>query len=158
MIYGPGDDFVNRFASLARRLPFVPVIGSGEGRLQPIEVRAVAQCFARALTEPRAVGGTYDLCGPEPLAFTQILDAILAVTGRRRVKAHLPLPLARACAAMLEVLCDRVLRVAPPLTCDQITMLQEDNVGDPRPAMAAFGVRPVPFREGLAGFLSPQPG
>jgi NADH dehydrogenase len=113
----------------------------------------VAAAFAAALAEPRAIGRTLDLCGPEALSLVALLDTILSVLGRRRVKLHIPLPLARAQAAMLELVWPRLLGCAAPLNRDQLLMLQEDNVGDPGPAAKLFDLKLAPFREGIGAWL-----
>jgi NADH dehydrogenase len=153
LIHGPGDHFTRLFAALARWSPALPVMGDGQGLLQPVAVEAVALAFARALTEPAAVGRVFDLCGPERLSFNQVLDAILAVTDRRRLKLHVPLPLARLQARFLEGIFPRLLGRAAPLNRDQLLMLQEDNVGDPRPANELFRLPVESFRDGLARCL-----
>ncbi len=155
LIYGAEDHFANLFATLSRRSPFLPVMGNGQNRLQPVAVEAVAAAFVGALTEPRAVGQTMDLCGPEPLTFLAVLDTILVVLRRRRFKLRVPLRLARIQAAALEFIFPRLLGRAAPLNRDQLLMLQEDNVGNPRPAAEMFGLQLVPFREGIAAYLRP---
>lgn len=153
LIYGPGDGFVNLFAQMSRWSPVLPVIGHGLGLLQPVPVAEVARCFVGALTEPRSVGRTLDVCGPEPFTFVAVLDEILAATRRRRWKLHLPLALARLQARLLEFVFPALLGQAPPLNRDQILMLDEDNVGDPWPAAELFGYIPAPFPESLRQFL-----
>lgn len=153
IIYGLGDGFVNLFARIARRSPVVPVMGAGQSRFQPVPVEAVALCFVKAIAEPRAVGQTYDLCGAEVVTLDQIVGLILEVTRRRRLKVRVPLWMARAQAATLEFLFPALLRKAPPLNRDQLVMLQEDNVGNAKPAVDVFGLRPVPFREGIGKYL-----
>jgi len=95
LIFGQQDNFVNLFAKISRFSPILPVVGGGHARFQPVAVEAVAKAFARALTEPKSFGQTYDLCGPDTLTLPQILDAILAATGRHRFRLRLPLALAR---------------------------------------------------------------
>lgn len=153
LIYGPEDHFTNLFARLARWSPVLPVMGPGRARLQPVAVEAVARAFVRALTEPAAVGRTFDLCGPERLTFNEVLDAILEVTGRRRARVHLPLPLAQWLALCLELVFPRLLGRAAPFNRDQLLMLQEDNVGDPAPANELFGLPVESFRAGLSRYL-----
>jgi NADH dehydrogenase len=114
-----------------------------------VGVAAVAQAFVGALDRPESAGRTYDLAGPERLTFNEVLAAILAALGRRRATLHLPLPLARAQAALLEAVWPALLRRPPPLNRDQLLMLQEDNVGDPGPADALFGLRHEPFAAAL---------
>lgn len=144
LIYGPEDLFTNLLARLSLS-PVVPVMGAGEGLLQPIAVEQVAAAFAGALEGPASVGRVYDLAGPERLTFNQVLDAILAAQGRRRLKLHLPLPLARVPAALLERLFPALLRRPPPLNRDQLLMLAEDNIGEPAAADRDFGLVHEPF-------------
>lgn len=155
LIYGPEDHFTRMMANLSRWSPVLPVMGTGKGRLQPIAVEVVALAFARALTQPATSGRTLDLCGPERLTFNEVLDAILAAVGRRRVKCHLPLPVARGLAGLLEVVFPQLLGLAAPLNRDQLLMLQEDNVGDPAPAQTLLNLPVESFREGLARYLKP---
>lgn len=156
IIYGPGDGFVNFFARISRYSPALPVMGGGQSRFQPIAVEDVAACFIRALNEPRSVGQTYDLCGTEIFTLNEILDLILEATGRKRLKLHLPWWLARCQAAFLELLFPLLLRQAPPLNRDQLLMLQEDNVGNSRPAMELFEIEPSSFEVRIARYLRPE--
>jgi uncharacterized protein YbjT (DUF2867 family) len=153
IIYGPKDHFVNLFAKLSKFSPVLPVMGNGQSKLQPVPVEEVATAFIRALNEPRAVGQTYDLCGPEELSFNEVLNAILRVTGRRRWKLHIPLSLAKMQAAFLEFVFAKLLRKPPPFSRDQLLMLQEDNVGNPEPAANLFGLAPIKFETGIARYL-----
>lgn len=150
LIYGPEDHFVNLFAALSRWSPVLPVMGRGRNLLQPISVEAVAQCFVGALTEPRSIGETYDLCGDERLTFVEVLDLILARAGRKRWKLHVPMALARLQAAFLECVFPSLFGQAPPLNRDQLLMLAEDNVGHPKPAQALFNLPPESFPEGVS--------
>ena len=150
IIYGPGDGFVTLLAWMVRRLPVVPVIGSGRARLQPIPVAQVAEGFARALDHAPSIGRVYDVGGPDAHALTEVLDLIATVIkGRRAPKVHVPLSLVRPLTRLLESF--------PffPLTMDQLVMLEEDNVCDPAPFFQAFGLTPVPFRVGLERMLAP---
>ncbi len=156
LVFGPGDHFVNLFAKLARFSPMLPVMGGGRARLQPVAVEEVAVCFVKALTEPRSIGKAFDLCGLDQLTMPEILRAILAATGRRRWIVRIPLPLAKLQARCLEVLYPAILRRAPPLNRDQLIMLEEDNLGDPRSAMELFALKATRFSEGLARWLTPH--
>jgi uncharacterized protein YbjT (DUF2867 family) len=154
IIYGRNDLFVNLFAGLSRFSPILPVIGTGESKLQPVPVEDVAACFVRSLSEPRSTGQTFDLCGPDRMSFVEVLNTILSVTRRKRLKPHIPLGLARLQAAALEFVFPKLLRKAPPLNRDQLLMLQEDNVGNPESANKLFGLKPVSFREGISRYLA----
>ena len=153
VIYGPQDGFVNLFARLAKSSPILPVMGAGRALLQPVAVEDVARCFARALGEPRSIRETFDVCGPDRLTMPQILGAILAATGRKRLIVRVPIELAKVLAASLEFVYPRLLGKAPPLNRDQLIMLQEDNVGEPRWTVEMFGMRQNSFAKGIARYL-----
>jgi uncharacterized protein YbjT (DUF2867 family) len=141
---------VNLFARISRRSPVIPIIGSGQSKFQPVPVEAVATAFVSALTEPKTVRQTYDLCGSETFTLEQIIEMILAVSGRKRLKLHVPLGLARLQAGLLEFVFPWLLGKAPPLNRDQLLMLQEDNTGNATTAMDLFRLKMPPFREGMA--------
>jgi uncharacterized protein YbjT (DUF2867 family) len=148
IIYGRGDAFVSMLAGMIRRLPVVPVIGNGRQRLQPVPVEHVAEGFARALALPNTEKQTYDVCGDDAVTMVELLDLIGRALGRRRVrKIHVPLGLMRPLA--------RVLHPVPgfPVTPDQLRMLEQDNVGDPRPFYSTFGLTPLPLATGLRRIL-----
>ena len=150
IIYGPGDDFVTMLARMVRRLPVVPVIGSGEAKLQPVPVSLVAGGFARALDQARSISQTYEIGGPDAYSLVEILDLIALVLKRRKVrKVHLPLPLMRRVTFVLQSL--------PffPVTTDQLLMLEEDGTCDPMPFYRAFGLEPLSFKTGLERMLAP---
>ena len=153
LIYGPQDQFINLFTKIIGLSPVVPLMGNPHARFQPISVEAVAAAFVKSLSEPKAIGQTYDLCGPEALTLSEIVDRILGVLRRRRLKLQVPPGLARCQAAVLEVVCRSLLRKASPLNRDQLIMLQEDNVGNPQPANELFRLQHVTVREGIAKYL-----
>ena len=150
IIYGPGDGFVTMLASMVRRLPAVPVIGSGRQRVQPIAVEQVAAGFAGALERPATIKQTYEVGGPEPVTMLELLDLIGRALGRRRVRrVHVPLGVMTPLA--------RVLHPLPgfPVTPDQLLMLGEHSVCDPRPFYRAFDLEPVALATGLERMLAP---
>lgn len=122
IMFGPEDDFFNRFASMARLLPALPLIGGGQTRLQPVYVGDVAEAIACAV-DGKARGGTiYELGGPEVRTFKEIMEYVLATIERKRVLVPLPFALAKLQASVLQYL------PKPPLTPDQVELLRVDNV------------------------------
>jgi NADH dehydrogenase len=154
LIYGPEDNFVNLFANIARFSPMLPVMGSTSARFQPVAVEVVAAAFVQALSEPKSVAQTLDLCGPETFAFPELLNQILQVTRRKRLKVRIPLPFAWLHAAFLEVLYRELLRKAPPLNRDQLIMLQENNIGDCHKAEEMLGLKQRRFHQGIGTYLA----
>src|SRR5882724_3585772 len=123
VIFGPEDQFTNRFASLARISPVLPLIGGGLTKMQPVYVGDVATAVADAVDGKTRAGATYELGGPEVLTMREIMEIILAITERKRMLISLPFGLARLQAMFLQF--------APgplKLTPDQVAMLQSDNV------------------------------
>lgn len=149
IIYGRGDGFVTLLASMVRRLPVVPMIGSGRQRLQPIAVEQVAAGFAEALERPVTIKQTYEVGGPDAVTMVELLDSIGRALGRRRVrKVHVPLGVMTPLARLLHPL------PGFPVTPDQLLMLGEDSVCNPRPFFEAFQLEPVPLATGLERMLS----
>ena len=123
VVFGPEDQFTNRFAGLAKISPFLPLIGGGTTRLQPVYVGDVAQAVAAAVDGKTRPGATYELGGPEILTMREIMAYILTVIERKRLLLPLPFGLAKLQAT--------VLQFAPgalKLTPDQVELLQSDNV------------------------------
>lgn len=153
LIYGPADEFINLFATIVRLSPIVPLLANPRVRFQPVPVESVATAFVKALSEPRAIGQTYDLCGAEALTLREIVGRIQAVLGSRRRTLQVPLALARCQAVFLECLFRRLLGRPSPLSRDQLTMLQEDNVGNPQPANDLFQLQPGHLAAGIERYL-----
>src|SRR5688572_23634130 len=85
IVFGPEDDFFNRFASLARFLPALPLVGGGHTRFQPVYVGDVAAAVAAAVEGRTTPGATYELGGPEVKTFRELMQYVLATTGRNRL-------------------------------------------------------------------------
>ena len=123
LLFGPEDQFTNRFAALARISPFLPLIGGGVTRMQPAYVGDVATAVADAVDGKTRPGGTYELGGPEVLTMREIMEIILEITERKRMLVSLPWGLAKFQAMFLQF-----APGALKLTPDQVTLLVRDNV------------------------------
>ena len=123
ILFGPEDDFTNRFAALARLSPMLPLIGGGETKLQPAYVGDVATAVADAVDGKTKAGAVYELGGPEVLSMREIMKIILDITDRDRMLVSLPFGLAKLQSLLLQF--------APgpfKLTPDQVELLRSDNV------------------------------
>jgi uncharacterized protein YbjT (DUF2867 family) len=123
VVFGPEDQFTNRFAALARMAPVLPLIGGGASKMQPVYVGDVARAVADAVDGKTKPGATYEVGGPEVLSLREIIEIILAITERERMLVSLPFALAKLQAAFLQF--------APgdlKLTPDQVELLRTDNV------------------------------
>jgi uncharacterized protein YbjT (DUF2867 family) len=151
LIYGPGDQFTIRLKEMIRLSPVLPIIGSGKSKVQPIYIEDVVSCIVKAVTSDSFYNEMYEIGGPEQLTFEEVTAAIARAMGVKRPAVHMPLFLVKNAARMLESVLPR-----PPLTTDQLIMLQEDNVCGMGDIRDAFGIEPVPFRDGLRNFISPK--
>jgi NADH dehydrogenase len=148
VVFGPDDQFFNRFAGLAALLPFMPVV-AGETRFQPVYVGDVADAAMAALRDPAASGKVFELGGPRVMSMRQVLRYILDVTGRRRPMIALPDGLVRLQARLGELL------PTPPLTRDQLILLGKDNVVSPNAmGFQALGIEPKAVEAIVPGYLA----
>lgn len=123
ILFGPEDDFFNRFATLARMSPVLPLIGGGETKFQPVFVGDVATAIADAVDGKLRGGTTYELGGPEVKTFKQLMQFVLATIERKRLLVPLPFFAARLNAMALQ------FAPAPlTLTPDQVDLLRVDNI------------------------------
>jgi len=156
IVFGYGDGFVGLLAPLVRDNPvFVPVIGDGQNRFQPVAVEDVARVFAEALEKRGTVGQTYEVGGPEALTFDQILREIAAAVGKPGKRlVHLPLWYGRVLARLFEGLARRGVFADPPLTRDQLKSMSRDNAADVSATVAAFPGEWKRFGPGIRAYLS----
>ena len=122
LLFGPGDGFFNRFASIAGTAPALPLFGGGLTKLQPVYVGDVSAAVVTAIDGNAMPGTIYELGGPEVVTFRQCMELMLETTGRRRALVPIPFAVARMMGSVLGVL------PKPPLTSDQVRMLELDNV------------------------------
>ena len=142
IIFGAGDDFLNRFAQMAQVSPFLPLIGGGKTRFQPVYVADVAEAIARATVLPEAAGRTFELGGPAVMTFEEVLKLILRETYRSNGLIPLPFFAARAIGSMAQL--TAMVGIPPVLTRDQVVLLEKDNVvADGAEGLAELGVQPT---------------
>lgn len=156
IVFGPGDGFVSLLAPIVRKNPlFIPVIGRGETRFQPVSVYDVARLFADALEKPETVRKTFEVGGPDVLTLNEIYREIATVVGKRRKPLlHLPLWWGRFLAGRFEALARGGWMAHPPLTRDQLKSLSRDNVGDVSQTVDVFDGEWREFRSGLREYLT----
>jgi uncharacterized protein YbjT (DUF2867 family) len=147
IVFGPEDDFFNRFAGMARMLPFMPVI-AGQTKFQPVYVGDVADAVIAGLTRPDAIGGLYELGGPRVLTMEALMHYIMRESGHERPTIAVPMCLARIQAAILERLPGKLL------TRDQLAMLARDNVvASGMPGLTDLGIVPTPLELIVPSYL-----
>lgn len=142
VVFGRGDDFLNRFAAMATWSPALPLPGGGETKFQPVHVADVAEAVVRAALDPASAGRSYELGGPETWTFRRILEFVLAETGRQRPLVPLPWPTASLIGTLASPM--TWIGLKPPLTADQVELLKIDNVvSGQAPGLSDLGITPT---------------
>ena len=148
VVFGPEDQFFNRFAAMAMISPVLPLIGGGETRFQPVYAGDVADAVVKCLDDPATAGRTYELGGPKIYSFRELIELLLAEIRRKRLLLDLPFGLAAFQARLMAILPN------PPLTPDQVELLKRDNVvSSGAMSMAALGLTPTAVEGILPTYL-----
>jgi uncharacterized protein YbjT (DUF2867 family) len=157
ILFGPEDNFFNKFAALARIAPALPLVGGGHTRFQPVFAGDVARAVLAAIDRPRTAGTIYELGGLEVMSFKELMQFVLATIERHRLLVPIPFGVARIMAALLQ-LPPKLLGTKPLLTRDQVDLLLRDNVVSDEAkraghTLAELGIEPVAMRAVVPTYL-----
>jgi NADH dehydrogenase len=148
LLFGPEDQFFNRFAEMARFLPALPLIGGGRTLFQPVFVSDAAAAIVTALDDPSAPGKTYELGGPTVYSFRQLMEIMLGVIDRKRLLVPLPFWIAFLKSIFLQ------LMPKPLLTPDQVKLLRHDNIVSPTAhTLKDLGITPTTVEAEVPAYL-----
>jgi NADH dehydrogenase len=143
ILFGPEDDFFNRFAAMSGWSPVLPLIGGGKTRFQPAYVADVGNAVARCLEDPSAAGRVFELGGPEIMTFKALMEFMLGQVQRSRLLLPVPYSLASLIGLAGDVEA-AITPFKPLLTSDQVTLLGDDNVVSAKaPGFADLGIVPA---------------
>lgn len=138
VLFAPDDAFINTLLRIARLSPVIPLFGVGGTMLQPVFAGDVAAAAARVLDDPATPGKIYELGGPVPYSYRNLLQLVMSLAGLRRALLPVPFPLWELQARLAEIL------PSPPLTRDQVALMRHDNLASPDlPGLAELGVTPT---------------
>jgi uncharacterized protein YbjT (DUF2867 family) len=152
VVFGPEDDFFNKFAAIARFAPALPLIGGGHTRFQPVFAGDVASAVAAAIEGRAQAGQIYELGGPQVQSFKELMQFMLTTIGRRRLLVPIPFALAKLQASILQ------LMPKPLLTPDQVELLRSDTVVSDEAkregrTLEAFGIDPIAMATIVPSYL-----
>lgn len=149
VVFGAEDEFFNMFARLSMVLPFLPLIGGGTTRMQPVYVGDVSAAVMAALKDEKTAGRTYELGGPEILTFREIYEHLFAQIGRKKCLITLPWGLAKIQGSIFSVM------PKPLLTPDQVESLKTDNIVGPQAlTLKDLGIVPTGMDAILPSYLA----
>lgn len=164
IVFGPEDDFFNRFAAMARLMPILPLVGAST-RFQPVFVDDIAQAIALALDGKATPGATYELGGPEVKTFRELVQYVCEVTRRRRYIISLGFETGKFMASVTQIAGKLSLGLFPKLlsmTTDQVELLRRDNVVSEEAkvtgtTLEGLGVAPQPIAAIVPAYLDDGP-
>jgi len=149
IIFGPEDDFFNRFARMCSWSPALPLIGGGKNKFQPVYVGDVVSAILTVLDNPITHGQTYELGGPAIYSFEQLLNYIMQQTGRKRMLCPLNYDIANIIAGVMQIF------PRPMITRDQILQLKKDNlVGGRAQNLQSLGIIPTAMEAIVPAYLA----
>lgn len=147
-VYGPEDRSLNKFAAFARFLPFIPVIGNGKTKVQPVHVDDLADVVAASVDMEQAVGKIYEVGGPQELTMDEIIGTMLKAMGKRRPLVHHPAWFMKIATAPLTIL------PAPPMSPSAVDFVLMEEPVDNGPLLRDFGIKLTPMAQALT-YLRP---
>jgi NADH dehydrogenase len=145
VIFGPGDEFINTLAGLARIPPFMVVPGDGKSKFQPIAVQDVANCVVQSLWRPEVVNKRLQICGSDVITLEGIIDVIMAEMKISRAKIHMPVSALKIGVGAMDATLPK-----PPVTPSLLAQLGVDNVATDNATEKVFGIKPIKLREGIS--------
>lgn len=153
VVFGPEDEFFNRFARMAQMSPALPLIGGGKTKFQPVFVGDIARAIADTVEGKAKAGRVYELGGPEVHSFRECMEIMLAVIGRKRMLVPLPWGVASLLGSVFQYLPGKVI------TPDQVRSLRVDSIVSEaalaeRRTFQAFGITPTTLGSVLPTYLS----
>lgn len=158
IVFGPEDQFFNRFADMAKFAPALPLIGGGKTKFQPVYVVDVADAIVESLKRPAARGRIYELGGLQTYSFKQLMRFIVTEIDRPKLLLPLPFFLMQPAGVLLDWLFRLYPLSGPPLTGDQVELLKSDNIvgisGEANiGTIADLGITPEPIEAIVPTYL-----
>lgn len=153
VIFGPEDQFFNRFAGMARMSPVIPLVGA-DTKFQPVYVDDVARAAEMGVLG-EAVPGIYELGGPDVDTFRELIDQMLQTIRRRRLILPLPFWVGSLMGQVSGAVSFLTGGLAPqPITVDQVKSLRQDNVvADGAQGFEALGFKPTSIEAVVPSYL-----
>lgn len=149
LIIGPWDGFTKKMVDMIKMSPVVPVPGKGKARFQPIYIEDWLRCIEKVIDAPADYLSTYEIGGPEHLTYGRMVEIISAALGRKKAIINIPMGFMKFSASLLENILP-----SPPVTSDQLRLLEIDNICDIASVRKNFGFEPVKLEDALREFIN----
>ncbi len=149
IMIGERGTFITMLSNVIKKAPVVPII-DGDSKVQPIYVENTVDCLIKSLTERKTTNRIFEIAGPEQITYRQLFLTLMEALGVKKPTIEIPIWLMWLPAYILENVIDR-----PPITTQQLIMLQEDNICDIKEMQEVFNLKLVPLRDVLKKLLLP---
>ena len=149
LIIGPWDGFTKKLVEMVKLSPVLPIPGEGRAKFQPVYIKDWLDCIGKVIEKPDLYMSTYEIGGPEQLSYREMVEKLSKALGYNRPAFTIPMGLMRFGASVME----KVLP-SPPVTLDQLRLLEQDNICDPKSLEKNFGIVPVKYEDALKEFIS----
>ena len=148
LIIGPWDGFTKKLVDMLKLSPILPIPGEGKAKFQPIYIKDWLRCMETVIADPGQYVGTYEIGGPEHISYKEIVEKLSKSMGHDRPSFIIPMGLMKLGAAIFE----KVLP-SPPVTSDQLRLLEQDNITDLNAVENNFGFTPMRYEDALKEFI-----
>lgn len=148
LIIGPWDGFTKKLLDMLKISPVIPIPGEGTAKFQPVYIKDWLKCIDKVLDDPGSYVSTFDIGGPEHLTYREIVETMAESIGRHKSAFTIPMGLMKLSAVFLGTVLS-----SPPVTVDQLRLLEQDNICDPDTIEKNFGFTPVRFKDALKEFV-----
>lgn len=150
IMIGEGGEFITMLSKIVRWAPIIPII-DGESKVQPIYVENTVDCIIKSLTDPKTTNRIFEIAGPDQITYKELFLNLMEVLDVHNPTLQIPITFMWPAARILEGVMEK-----PPITTQQLIMLQEDNICDISEMQEVFNLKLVPFKEALKTFLPPK--
>lgn len=150
IMIGEGGEFITMLSKIVRRAPIIPII-DGKSKVQPIYVENTVDCIIKSLTDPKTTNRIFEIAGPDQITYKELFLILMEVLVIDNPTFQIPITFMWPVAFILEGVIEK-----PPITTQQLIMLQEDNICDIREMQDVFNLKLVPLKEALQTFLRPK--
>jgi uncharacterized protein YbjT (DUF2867 family) len=151
VMFAPNDDFLTTILRLLRLLPAYPMFGDGRTKLQPVYAEDVAEAIVHVVRLSETPHPIYELAGPRVYTYTELLQTIAREAGLRPVMIRVPFVAWHVLASLAEIL------PRPPLTRNQVELMQVDTTASDQPGFRDLGISPRSLEDELRAILKPSP-
>lgn len=149
LIIGPWDGFTKKLLEIIKLAPVVPIPGDGRAKFQPVYIKDWIKCLNKILDDQGNYLSVYDIGGPEHITYRQIVETLSESIGRSKPVFTIPMDLMKISAAFMGIFLP-----SPPVTVDQLRLLEQDNICDTDVIEKHFGFKPMRFRDALGEFIT----